>query len=231
MEAERITDEELNEILNSSEIPDEEEHAPCGDGGRLTLDRIMEWKRINNRMRDLEEEDRYLRNRAADMLNTYGYLSDQMDDIVNAQTWRDRHLYDMDVSFFDDTLTVRIPEILPHRRSRPDTAFYNDFKTLLGRYGNENPAILKEIWDKTKDGIVLVVKHSYRTRSMVRDSDNTELKPLIDALSAFGFIHGDRGEYMDMFLTSDINESAGKNYSEIIVMPKERFAGWVSGRI
>ena len=74
---------------------------------------------------------------------------------------------------------------------------------------------LKEHW---KDGAVLIVEHSYRSADMVRDSDNVELKQVIDLLHFLGYVDSDRGTELNIFLTCNTDQN--KNETCLYLAPK-----------
>lgn len=115
-------------------------------------------------------------------------------------------------------LKIQIPELLPHRKAKPECVFMYTLRQALYQYAVADPKRFSHLKEHWKDGAVLIVEHSYRSADMVRDSDNVELKQAIDLLHFLGYVDSDRGTELNIFLICNTDQN--KNETCLYLAPK-----------
>ena len=128
-------------------------------------------------------------------------------------------MWDISVTQKDQMLKIQIPELLPHRKAKPECVFMYTLRQALYQYAVADPKRFSRLKEHWKDGAVLIVEHSYRSAEMVRDSDNVELKQAIDLLHFLGYIDSDRGTELNIFLTCNTTDQ-NKNETCLYLAPK-----------
>ena len=129
------------------------------------------------------------------------------------------NLWDISVTQKDQMLKIQIPELLPHRKAKPECVFMYTLRQALYQYAVADPKRFSRLKEPWKEGAVLIVEHSYRSAEMVRDSDNVELKQAIDLLHFLGYIDSDRGTELNIFLTCNTTDQ-NKNETCLYLAPK-----------
>lgn len=129
------------------------------------------------------------------------------------------NLWDISVTQKDQMLKIQIPELLPHRKAKPECVFMYTLRQALYQYAVADPKRFSHLKEHWKDGAVLIVEHSYRSADMVRDSDNVELKQAIDLLHFLGYVDSDRGTELNIFLTCNTTDQ-NKNETCLYLAPK-----------
>lgn len=150
--------------------------------------------------------------------NLYTAISQVNKQYATRQYIFEMNLWDISVTQKDQILKIQIPELLPHRKAKPECVFMYTLRQALYQYAIADPkrfSCLKEHWI---DGAVLIVEHSYRSADMVRDSDNVELKQAIDLLHFLGYIDSDRGTELNILLTCNTDQN--KNETCLYLAPK-----------
>ena len=150
--------------------------------------------------------------------NLYTAISQVNKQYATRQYIFEMNLWDISVTQKDQMLKIQIPELLPHRKAKPECVFMYTLRQALYQYAVADPKRFSRLKEHWKDGAVLIVEHSYRSADMVRDSDNVELKQVIDLLHFLGYVDSDRGTELNIFLT--YNTDQNKNETCLYLVPK-----------
>lgn len=150
--------------------------------------------------------------------NLYTAISQVNKQYATRQYIFEMNLWDISVTQKDQMLKIQIPELLPHRKAKPECVFMYTLRQALYQYVVADPKRFSRLKEHWKNGAVLIVEHSYRSADMVRDSDNVELKQVIDLLHFLGYVDSDRGTELNIFLTCNTDQN--KNETCLYLAPK-----------
>ena len=137
---------------------------------------------------------------------------------------RQEKLHSIYVCYQNGILEVRIPVLLPHRKSnyvdfldRPLAVSLRNWCSKQRERGEAVPAFARAS---------LCFVHGYLEGGRVRDHDNVEAKHIQDVLALF-FLQGDDGMHLDLYHTSEVT---GQNRTILYLMEREKFPEWVLKR-
>ena len=147
--------------------------------------------------------------------NLYTAISQVNKQYATRQYIYEMNLWDISVTQKDQMLKIQIPELLPHRKAKPECVYIHWARLYQYAVADPKQVTLAEHW---KEGAVLIVEHSYRSAVMVR-FHNVELKQAIDSLHFLGYIDSDRGTELNIFLTCNTTDQ-NKNETCLYLAPK-----------
>ena len=125
-------------------------------------------------------------------------------------------VHETDINYIDGIFTVTLPALLPKKKKSNKSEFITDplYFALDEYFTKNNMEIFKEC--------VVVFEYIYDKNTPSRricDYDNIEIKPVLDAVSAFAMTD-DGGKLCDIFHTAKLGE---KDCTKISVMTKNKF--------
>lgn len=183
---------------------------------------------VEKLLRNVEEEAIKLRNYLAksDYFEGIADAVEEKTDAIDLRSY-ERNIYGIDISFVDDDMiNIKIPAILPHRKTKPDLVYADLFRDILIEFKNGNPGRFEVFQKALEKGAVIAVVHSYQTSWMVRDNDNVELKKIIDILVRTGYLREDSGTWLSIYLTALIQKTDDV-HTNLFIIPKRKFVDFV----
>lgn len=138
--------------------------------------------------------------------------------------YRDKGMYSyekeitgIEISEYNSCIRIVLPALLPHRRSKPECLFAKPLFIAANEFMMNGKG--KDFQEKSKNGVLAVICHSYRADYMVRDNDNIEIKSVLDTLVLARMLPSDRGDFLSVL--SMANKGQKENQCFIILIPKE----------
>lgn len=120
-------------------------------------------------------------------------------------------------------LTIRLPGLLPKRKVHTNTAFLHEPLNfaLLEYLKGHNLTLYR-------DCVVCFSQVYDQAMSLrrIRDYDNLEFKQILDTIAAYVLLD-DTGLFCDAYYTTELGET---DYTEVYIMDKSTFPGWVGKR-
>ena len=123
----------------------------------------------------------------------------------------------------DSIYEITLPGLAPKRRSRRSDEFLIDpLMFALSQYAERHSIIRHPHYTVC---FVLVYDRALPTRR-VRDYDNLELKPVLDAAAVF-LMESDTGLLCDTYHSTELGD---RDCTQVFVMDSRRFPGWYAER-
>jgi len=132
-------------------------------------------------------------------------------------------VHEIEINYAEGIFTVTFPALLPNKKKPSNSEFICDpLHFALDEYFKTNSM---EIFGECVVAFEHIYDEAFPSRRIC-DYDNLELKSVLDTVSAF-VMTDDGGKYCDVFHTTGY---AGKDYTRISVMTKNKFKEWVKNR-
>lgn len=199
------------------ESQDEQRPAQMADSSQMTAAMIA----LEKFLRQMESATYYFREQLLQMQRTELLQMGlrEIDDV-----YRDKGLYffekelaGIEIQELDGCVRLLLPALLPHRRSKPESLFIKPLfvaaqEFMAGKSGGK-------FREKSKNGVLAVICHSYQADYMVRDNDNVEIKAVLDTLVFARLLPSDRGDFLSVL--SMAVQGQAENRCQILLIPRE----------
>lgn len=194
------------------------------DGGSCDIDDLVEQKALLRYMLCVEDHISFLikkMDRLRNQLYKNNIISQELYQFLNELEEEELiNDYHLSAKYENDILEITLPDLLPHRTRNDNIPYIKALQNLLIILQKENKEKLKEQFENNR--AVIVIRHSYKNRAMVRDNDNTELKKVIDLFQIAGIIPTDRGDYLMHVHFADTKQT-DQSYTKIFLTDWEKF--------
>lgn len=132
-------------------------------------------------------------------------------------------LHGIEVHCEDGVFGVKLPRLLPKKRSRDSDDF------VLLPVAHALSAYVHNKGDPLYRSCTVCIEHVYSASTRpknIRDYDNLQLKRLLDLIALYTMVD-DSGKYCNLYQTTQVED---KPCTRVFVMPQERFPAWLQNR-
>lgn len=134
-------------------------------------------------------------------------------------------IHGIKIAYEKEILSVRLPVLVPHRKSKYTDYLYKPLYMALKHWCMERSEMQEEIPVFCRATVCFI--HCYDRKlplARVRDNDNIEEKHVLDAVGNF-FLKSDNGIYVNTYHETKMDE---EDRTYLYLMPNELFPEWIS---